>query len=253
LSGRELVSSLLLLVALLALATMPSGVGQSLTLTTIGTTQGLSTVFYTDAHTTQFLIQSTGGTYVCNDEAYGPFKLTAGEALSIGVTSNTPISFYIMTASDYQTWAAAPSCAIGSSVQFSRELVTKDRIDMIAPSTGNYDLLLLNFSPTISANVSVDYAHVSQAVTTVFVPVVTEVPVTEPVQQYGLYVIILVLVLASGFLVARRLSGKKTVGTATVAAQQAVPVSGKFCGDCGKPIPIDAEFCPKCGASTEDS
>jgi hypothetical protein len=252
LSSRELVSSLLLLVALLALVTMPTGVGQSLTLTTIGTTQGLSTVFYTAAYTTQFVIQSTGGTYACNDQAYGPFKLTEGEALSIGVTSNTPISFYIMTASDYKTWAAAPSCAIGSSVQYSRELVTKDRIDMIAPSTGNYDLLLLNFSPTISASVNVDYAYISQAVTTVSIPVVNEVPVTQPVQQYGLYVIILVLALALGFLALWRRFRKKTVATATVEAQQAGPVSGKFCGDCGKPIPIDVMFCPECGASTED-
>ncbi len=250
-SGRELVSSLLLLVALFALLGMPAGVGQSLTLTTIGTTQGLSTMFYTAAYTTMFVIQPTGGTYACMDQPYGPFKITKGDTISVDVTSNIPISFYIMTASDYQTWAAAPSCAIGSSVQYSREDVSKGYIDMIASSTGDYYLLLLNFSPTNSASVNVDYAYISQAVTTVFVPVVTEVPVTQPVQQYGLYVILLVLVLASAFLALRHRSSKKT-GTATVAEKQALPISGKFCGDCGKPIPIDATFCPECGASTED-
>lgn len=252
-SGRELVSSLLLLVALLALVTMPAGVGQSLTLTTIGTTQGLSTVFYTDAHTTLFVIKPTGGTYECMPIAFGPFTLTEGEAVSFGVKSNTPISIFIMTENDYQVWEKAPTCTVSSSVLYSREKVSSDYIDMIAPSSGDYELVLLNISPTISANVNVDYAYIIQAVTTVHVPVVTEAPVTEPLQQYGLYGIILVLVLAFGFLVARNLSRKKTVGTATVAPKQAAPISGKFCGDCGKPILTNAKFCPECGASTEDT
>jgi hypothetical protein len=140
---------------------------------------------------------------------------------------------------------------------------------MIAPSSGGYDLVLLNFSPTSSASVNVGYTGISQAVTTVSLPVVsafaltetytatstlTEVqPVTEPLQQYGLYVIILVLVLALGFLALRRRSSKKTVGTATVAAKRAAPISERFCGDCGKPILMEAKFCPECGANTEDS
>ena len=153
-SGRELVSSLLLLVALFALVTMPAGVGQSLTLTTIGITQGLSTVFYTAAYTTLFVIQPTGGTYGCTHQAYGPFKLTEGDALSVDVTSNIPISIYIMTANDYQAWANGPTCAAGSSVLYSREKVSSDYIDMIASSSGDYYLVLLNFSPTNSASVT---------------------------------------------------------------------------------------------------
>jgi hypothetical protein len=245
---------MLLLVALFALVTLPGGVGQALTLTTIGATQSLSTVIHTYAYTTQFIMNPTGGTYRCTTQPYGPFKLTAGDALAIDVTSNIPISIYMMTANDYQAWANAATCAVGSSVMYSREKVSSDYIDMIAPSTGDYYLLLLNFSPTNSASVNVRHAYIIQAVTTVIVPVVREVPVTEPVQQYGFYVIgILVLVLALGLLALwRHSSTKKAAGTATVAAKQISSVSGKFCGDCGQPIPIDAEFCPKCGASTED-
>jgi len=175
-----------------------------------------------------------------------------------------------MTANEYQAWLAGNSCAAGGSVLYSREQVSSVYVDMIAPSSGRYDLVLLNFSPTSSASVNVGYTGISQAVTTVSLPVVsafaltetytttstlTEVqPVTEPLQQYGLYVIILVLVLALGFLAFRRRSSKKkTVGTATVAAKQATPITGKFCGDCGKPISMEAKFCPECGASTEDS
>ncbi len=193
-------------------------------------------------------------------QAYGPFTLTQGEALSFDVTSNIPISIYIMTANDYQAWANGSTCAAGSSVLYSRQQVSSDYIDMIAPSSGDYYLVLLNLSPTRSASVNVGYTDIYQAVTTVPVPAVTEFattetqtatsrltevqPVTEPLQQYGLYAIILVLVLALGLLALRRRSSKKTVGTATVAAKQAAPISGKFCGDCGKPISMEAKFCP---------
>jgi hypothetical protein len=261
---------------------MPGGLGQSLTTivttittpvttvatvnSTVGSTQGLSTELHTDAYTTPFVIQPTQGTYGCIYQAL-PFTANNGEAISVDVKSSIPISIYIMTAVDYQAWLAGNSCAAASSVLYSREQVSSVYIDMIAPSSGGYDLVLLNLSPTNSASVNVGYTGISQAVTTVFLPVVsafaltetytatstlTEVqPVTEPLQQYGLYAIIFVLVLALGFLALRRRSSKKTVGTATVATGETAPVSGRFCGDCGKPIPIDAEFCPKCGASTE--
>jgi hypothetical protein len=280
LSWREIVSSLLVLATLFALVPMPGSVGQSLTTivktvttpvvivdtvnSTVGTTQTRSTVLKTEAYSTPLVIQPTQGMYGCIYRNL-PFAASEGEAISVDVKSSIPISIYIMTAADYGAWVAGKSCTVASSVLYSQQQVSIKFIDMIAPLTGDYDLVFLNVSPSSSANVSVDFQGVSQGFTTISVPVVTGILVTktdtvtstptsvqtvtaEPLQQYGLFAIPAVLILALGLFVVRRRSGKRKVKHAT----SVVPDAVKFCGDCGKAIPISAQFCPECGASTED-
>jgi hypothetical protein len=283
-NGRRFFQFVLVGVAVLSLlGSLPASVSQSLTTivttvttpittfemveSTVGSTRSTSTEFHTIAYTTLFVIQPTGGVYGCVPQAYGPFTLADGEPLACDIASNNPISVYIMSASEYRAWAASNSCSVGSA-QYSRDKVTSVYIDMIAPSSGDYYLLLLNFSSTRSASVNVGYTDVSQTVTSVLVPVISEFAVTEtqtvmtklthvqqvtdPLQQYGFLAVVLALVLVVALLALRRRSNKKATGSVTVAAKQAAPAGEKFCGDCGKPIPVSAKFCPVCGASTDD-
>lgn len=260
---------------------MPSGVGQSLTTimktvttpvvvvdtvsSTVGTTQSSSTIAQTSAYSTPFVIQPTQGRYSCIYQEL-PFTASKGEAISVDVKSSIPISVYIMTAADYQAWVTGNSCTVASSVLYSRQQVSTVLIDMIAPSTGDYDLLFLNVSPSSSANVSVGFQGVSQGFTAISVPVVKGFLVTktqnatniltvvqtvtiEPLQQYGPLAILVVLILTIVLVGLRRRSLKQKPEAATTA----VPVKGKFCGDCGRPILMEAKFCPVCGSSTKES
>ena len=259
---------------------MPIGVGQSLTtiLTTvttpvatvgtvswtIGTTQVVSSVLHTEGLTTSFSMKGTGGSYGCIYQQV-PFTASQGEAIAVNLQSDAPVSIYIMTASDYQAWVNSKSCPATNTILYNKDQVSSDYVDMIAPSTGNYYLVLLNFSPSRSANVNVGVLGSARVATTMNVPVLTQAPTTstntvvstltlvQPVsdtlQQYGLFALPVILVLAVGLLAFQRRSSKRKVE----ATRAVVPVTGRFCGDCGNAIPIDAKFCPKCGANTEDA
>lgn len=280
-NGRRFFEFIIVSFAVLSLLnSFPASLGQSLTTivttittpvttvgtvkSTIGSTQALSTIVYTAAYTTMFIIKPPGTGYGCRSEAYGPFTLTKGEALSYDITLNTPISIYIMSANDYQTWTASNACKVRSAL-YSREQVSSDYIDMVAPSKGDYYLILLNLSQTSSASINVGYTDIAQVITTIQGPDVTEFPttetqtatsmftevqpVTDTLQTYAPFAIILVLIIALSLIAFRRHS-KKRSGTETVAARQAVLVSGKFCRKCGKPIRVSTKFCPACGAGT---
>lgn len=266
---------------------MPGSVGQSLTTivttvttpvvivdtvnSTVGTTQSPSTVSKTDAYSTPFVIQPTQGMYGCIYQALR-FTASEGEAISVDVKSSIPISIYIMTADDYRAWLAGKSCAAASSVLYSRQQVSTIFVDMLAPSTGDYDLVFLNLSSSSSANVSVDFQGVSQGLTTLSVPVVTGFPVTETytatgnvtevqtvtspfsmLQQNGVTLgIITVVVLVLLVLAFRRRSKRRKAKAATVAPMMKAPVSGRFCGNCGKAIPSVSKFCNYCGEPAEE-
>ncbi len=282
-SWRATVTSLLILAALLALVTMPSGLSQSLTTilttvttqvvvlgtvnSTVGTTKAQSTAFTTEIYSTPFVIQPTGGMYACRFAQLG-FTASAGEAIALNVKTSIPISFYIMTASDYQTWVSRNSCDAPSGGLYSKQISGAMYVDMIAPTSGDYDLVFLNFSQSSPANVSLAMTGVSEALTTISVPVVAQIPVTKtqtatstlsavqtvtvnPLEQYGVYAVpaVIIAAVALAFLELRRRSGKQPVKAAALP----VPVAGKFCGDCGRAMPVQAKFCPGCGASTEDS
>jgi hypothetical protein len=287
LSWREIVSSLLVLATLFALVPMPGSVGQSLTTivrtvttpvvivdtinSTVGTTQSRSTVLKTEAYSTPFVIQPTRGIYGCIYQNL-PFAASEGEAISVDVKSSIPISVYIMTAADYGAWVAGKSCTVASSVLYSQQQVSIKFIDMIAPSTGDYDLVFLNVSPSSSATVSVAYQGVSQGFTTISVPVVTGFPVTETytatgnvtevqtvtspfaiLQQNGVVLgIVVVVVLVLLVLAFRRRSRRGKAKGATIAPTTKAPAGERFCGNCGKPIPSDSRFCNYCGEPAEE-
>jgi hypothetical protein len=280
-------STLLLLAALSALIMIPGGVGQSLTTvvttvttpvvivdtvnSTVGTTQAQSTAFTTEAYSTPFAIEPTQGVYGCVYQTL-PFAASLGEAISIDVKSTVPISIYIMTGNDYRAWLNGKSCSATSSALYDRQQVSIALIDMIAPSTGDYDLVFLNFSSSSSASVSLGFQGVSQAITTMSVPVVSGFSVTETytatgnltsvrtvndaftmIQQYGLAPgIVAVVVLVVALFAFRRRSKQRRVKAVTVVPEVKAPVSGSFCGNCGKPIPPNSKFCNYCGEPAEE-
>ena len=281
-SGRQLTSALLLLAALSASAMMPSGVGQSLTTfletvttqvevtgtvtSTVGSTQGLSTQVQMQTYSTPFVVDATYGRYGC---IYKTLRLTAneGDQISGQITSNSEISFYVMSSNDYRTWVNENLCSVRSSFLGERE-VTSLLLDMIAPYTGEYVLLFLNSSIATPANVVLVFVSLSQTVTTISLPVVSAFLLTEtyltthtleevrPVETWPLFdeyaiLIAAILGLIVVLLVLQRRSRKK-ITAVTIPARPA-PITGKFCGNCGAPLPLSAQFCDRCGAPDEEN
>jgi hypothetical protein len=282
LSLREIFSLLLVLVTLFALVPMPGSVGQSLTTivktittpvvsvntinSTVGTTQSRITVSQTDAYSTPFVIQPTQGMYGCIYQALR-FTASKGEAISVDVKSSIPISIYIMTADDYRAWVAGSSCAVASSVLYSRQQVSTVLVDMLAPSSGDYDLVFLNLSSSSSANVSVGFQGVSQGLTTVSVPVVTGFLVTgtytatrdltevqtvsNPIsmlqQNWVMLGIVIVVVLVLLVFAFRRRSRRGEVEVAAIVPSTKALTGKRFCENCGRENPSDSKFCKYCG------
>lgn len=285
--SRASINLLLLFAIFPALLILPTGSGQVLSsfttiltvttqvvttdtfYSTVGTTRGVSTVFHT-AYSNQVTVDATGGTVACNYKALR-FTASKGDAVSLDVKTSIPISIYIMSADDYRTWMSQKSCvALGSSL-YNKQVSGRVLIDMIAPSNGDYDLVFLNASSSTPANVDVNFVSASQTVTSVSLPVVSAFPVTGTytatstvttvqatagqslLEQYGLPIVAVILMLGVGFLLSKRRSRTKTKATTAAAPLEVrAPVSDKFCGDCGSPIPADAQFCGECGASTKD-
>jgi len=281
-SDRKLVSSILLLAGLLAIITLPSGIGQSLTTlvktittqivvtdavnSTVGSTRGLSTQIQMYTVSTPFVIDATHGMYGC---IYKALRLPAnqGDQISGQIRSSSEISFYVMSADDYRAWTSANSCTVPSSM-FGREKVTSLLLDMVAPSTGDYELLFLNASSNTPASVSVNFVRVYEAVTSISLPVVSTFPATRTktatstltqirtvetapiLEQYGLLIaVLLVIVLAA--LAFQRRSRKETTAVALPAIPS--PIARKFCGNCGAPLPLSAQFCDRCGTPDDES
>jgi len=261
---------------------MPSGVGQSLTTfletvttqvevtgtvtSTVGSTQGLSTQVQMQTYSTPFVVDATYGRYGC---IYKTLRLTAneGDQISGQITSNSEISFYVMSSNDYRTWVNENLCSVRSSFLGERE-VTSLLLDMIAPYTGEYVLLFLNSSIATPANVVLVFVSLSQTVTTISLPVVSAFLLTEtyltthtleevrPVETWPLFdeyaiLIAAILGLIVVLLVLQRRSRKK-ITAATIPARPA-PITGKFCGNCGAPLPLSAQFCDRCGAPDEEN
>lgn len=282
--GRRLVVSLLLLAALSATVVLPSGLSQTLTTlvetfttrtvvtstvnSTVGKTQALSTQaqFYT--YSTPFVIDATKGTYACTYKALR-FAANKGDQISGQIRSNIEISFYVMSAEDYRTWASGNSCTVPSSL-FGQQKVTTLLLDMVAPSTGDYDVLVLNTSPNTAANVSVIFVAVSQSITTISLPVVsaflaiktynttgaqTIVRAVETgllLEQYGLLIGVGLVIVLVVFVLQRR-SRKKGLVAPSPTEPAPLQVRRKFCGNCGTTLPMDAQFCDQCGSYDDGS
>jgi hypothetical protein len=231
---------------------------------TVGTSEVPSTVFQTETYPTSFVLKPTNGQYGCMYRAL-KFDADKGDTISAGVESSAPISIYIMTANDYQAWEKGKSCSAGSAL-YVQQKVSNTQAHMVAPSTGEYDLVFLNFSSNGSASVSLNFVGVSQTLTTVSVPAVSAFPTTEtynatsiatetrtvsdPLQQYGMFFI---PVLSAVILALQRRSSKRTMGTVPPAAGRGSRAVKRYCGECGNAISMQARFCPKCGAGSDDS
>jgi len=275
LSRRQAVTLILVAVTVFSLVPMPGSVGESLTtivstLTTpvvIVDTTNVETV----AYSTPLVIEPTQGTYVCTFKAMR-FNANSGDEISIQFTANLPVSLYIMTRDDFQTWQNGNSCTATASVLYTREQVSNDHIDMVAPSTGDYDLVFLNYSSSSLANVTLNFAGVSQALTTVSVPIVSSYPVTETytatgnvtvvekvadtftlVRRYVLTPMIVIVIAALLVFAFRRRSKRRKAQPVTGAPETKAPATGRFCINCGKEIPIGVSFCPGCGARMEEA
>lgn len=282
----ELVSGLLLLIALFGLVVIPSGMSQTLTKvvetvtaqvivtetteSTVNTTQGLTSQSKAYTYSTPFVLQATQGLHGCVYKALR-FNASQGDQISINIKSSSEISFYIMSASNYSEWAKRNNCTVTGSMHSQRAVRTLF-IDFIAPFTGDYELLFLNTSLNVPASVNLNLVNSSQNVTSSRPPLTETRTATNastevgPVQarslldQYWLLIPVLLGVVTAGLALLRR---SRKEGMVTRMARRGKPGSAgrylpppqpshaamKQCANCGAWIPQDARYCGECSAA----
>jgi hypothetical protein len=102
-------------------------------------------------HQTLSISSTEGGTY-CGMYDKRSFSVNANEVISIRLTSNIPIDFFVMSYKDYTAWHAANGCPVTSALveQYSVDSVS---MNLTIPESGSYYLTFLNTSPDTTAKI----------------------------------------------------------------------------------------------------
>jgi hypothetical protein len=81
------------------------------------------------------------------------FSATAGQVLSVNLTSDNPINFYLMTSKDYDSWNSLGRCAVNVPTLIDQREVTSVSLSLLLPDSGKYQFLFLNFSHENAAKI----------------------------------------------------------------------------------------------------
>lgn len=106
----------------------------------------------------QLLMSGTQGNFGCNVfPFYG--NLQSGDKVMIGMTSDKPVSLYVLTAVQFNAWNQTGKCAASGyssdTVGIARDF-TSYRLSWVVPSTGTYYLVFLNYN-VASVTVTLDF------------------------------------------------------------------------------------------------
>ena len=195
--------------------------------------------------------------------------------ISIRLTSNIPIDFFVMSSKDYSAWLATTKCPVTSALveQYSVDSVS---MNLTVPESGSYYFMFLNTSPDTIAKIQLkaDFVGVatpsSMATTTevviwsestttqAFLVTVTQVLTTVRTEQipssFGqnntiMAAVIGIVVLIAVILLVMRLRRKTAIKPESpTAPTPAQPLdSGPLCRKCGAKIPAGSKFCEVCG------
>lgn len=80
------------------------------------------------------------------------FSARANQVISINLTSNIPIDFFVMSSKDYGAWVAAQMCPVTSALveQYSVDSVT---MELMISESGSYYFVFLNTSHDTTAKI----------------------------------------------------------------------------------------------------
>jgi hypothetical protein len=81
------------------------------------------------------------------------FSATAGQVLSVNLTADNPINFYLMTSKDYDSWNSLGRCAVNVPTLIDQREVTSVSISLLIPDSGKYQFLFLNWSHENAAKI----------------------------------------------------------------------------------------------------
>jgi len=199
-SGKQLLTGLLLLIALLAATqTVRSQQYATTTLTTLVTSNQVSTVsvgtqlvtstatITTPVYAGNVSILGTHG--VCGEYFFHTFNGTAGEVLTgtVSAATNNTINVYVMTPTGFDAWqhqvVAGGTCTPTGPVS-SQAGSTGYTLSTTLPSTGTYELVVHNLSKAgITAEINTSLITTGQSVATVALNSTTTQPLIQTVMQ----------------------------------------------------------------------
>jgi ribosomal protein L40E len=193
-----------------------------------------------------------------------PFTVKRGDHITGQLSSNSSVSFYIMSEDQFKTWLNRRRCPVVSA-WISKEGIISYEIDWTVPQDGQYEFLFLNFSPQKTANVEFDvslagslsvtvltstvYSSTTQMFTSTFTGTLTSVS-TQQVQNPSPvpYVWVVAAVIAAVVaIVAVALYRRRSRPAVPSPAATSRAPSEMFCRKCGAKIPRDSTFCLECG------
>jgi hypothetical protein len=112
-----------------------------------------------------FTVPSTTGTNLQCELWNFTFTGTQGQYISGKFTSNSPVDFYLVQDANYQNWLKQGTCGTAIEAIASQQLTMSYNFSAALPSSGSYDLVLVNSSSTNNAGGSITAYLSSQAYT----------------------------------------------------------------------------------------
>ena len=193
-----MITGFLLLVSLLAATqSVQSQQYATTTLTTLVTSNQLSTVTVgtqvvtttsgqvTPVYAGPVTILGTHG--VCGEYFFHGFNATAGEVLTGSVTANTTVNVYVMTPTAFQAWqhqvVAGGTCTPSNPVS-SQTGATSYTLNTAIPATGNYELIVHNLSESgITAQITANLTSAAPSLITVVAYSTATQPMVQTLMQ----------------------------------------------------------------------
>jgi len=99
-----------------------------------------------------FKVISTTGTNLHCELWNFTFMGSQGQYASGNFTSDIPLDFYLIQDTSYQDWLRAGSCGNAADAIVSKQSTMSYGFDAALPSSGKWDLVLVNFSNTRDAD-----------------------------------------------------------------------------------------------------
>src|SRR5208282_2426731 len=232
----------------------------------VGTTSVTSTsqnVIYDGS----FSLTIAPGAHVCGYFEYVPFQATAGEEIQGTLTSTKAVSFYILTAHDYNASGLNSGTGGGCNFpyyQLQYPSIQSKAFNFTAPTIGKYyfivflsgyttgltaDVTLNSYSVNVetfpfaiySGTTNVILATLTQTLSSVYTQQVESLPGGTNIILMIVVLIVVVIAVVGAYLLSRK---KKSSDITT--QEQAQPI----CRKCGAALLPKAKFCKKCGTAT---
>lgn len=182
---------------------------------TVGTSLATSQTQPQQLINSAFKVVSTAGTNLQCERWNFTFVGSQGQYVSGNFTSDIPLDFYLVQDGSYQGWLAAGTCGNAADAIASNRTTTSYAFGAALPSSGKWDLVLVNFSNTrdadgsIAANLSSGSYTITQlllsTITTTSTPTPTSTPSTTNIPGFPFESIVIGLMAGLGALMILRI------------------------------------------------